>query len=522
MTSNGTRDLLIGIDAGTSVIKSIVFDTAGRQLASAALPNRYETLPGGGAEQDLIRTWADTATTLRQLTDRIPDLASRTIAIAVTGQGDGTWLIDRDGEPVGSGWLWLDARAAPIVEEIRRRPEDRLRFERTGTGLAACQQGPQLVHMARTTPEILERAATAFHCQDWLYFRLTGQRATDPSEGVFSFGDLRTRDYDEEVIDVLGLTGLRRLLPPIVDGARESAVLSAAAASATGLRAGTPVVLGYVDVACTALGAGLFDPQARPGCSIVGSTGMHMRLATSHDDVILNDDATGYTMCLPVPGMYAQMQSNMAATLNIDWVLGLAAGILASQGISRTPAEMIPLIDEWIGTSRPASLIYQPYVSEAGERGPFVDANARAGFVGISTRHGYGDLVRAVFEGLAFAARDCYAAMGPMPAEIRLTGGAARSTALRRILAAATGAKVRTSAREEAGAAGAAMIAAVSIGLYPSMAACAAEWVDPLLAGGEVPEPSLAQTYGEVFPVYAQASAALRPVWRAMSEIRKH
>ena len=522
MTAGVARDLLIGIDAGTSVIKSVVFDTAGRQIAVAALPNRYETLPGGGAEQDLARTWADTATTLRQLTDRIPDLAARTAAVAVTGQGDGTWLIDRDGEPVGKGWLWLDARAAAIVEELRTRPEDRLRFEKTGTGLAACQQGPQLVHMARTTPELLERATTAFHCKDWLYFRLTGQRASDPSEGVFSFGSLRTRDYDEAVIDMFGQGRHRGLLPPIVDGAREHAGLSQAAASASGLRAGTPVVLAYVDVACTALGAGLYDPQNRPGCSIVGSTGMHMRLATGPDDVILNDDATGYTMCMPVPGMFAQMQSNMAATLNIDWVLGLAAGILASQGISRTAAEMIPLIDEWIATSKPASVLYQPYVSEAGERGPFVDANARAGFVGISSRHGYGDLVRAVFEGLAFAARDCYAAMGPLPAEIRLTGGAARSTALRRILAAATGSRVRTSARDEAGAAGAAMIAAVSIGLYPSMADCVAEWVDPLLGLGEPPEPDLAQTYGDAYPVYAQASAALRPVWRAMSEIRKH
>ncbi|RVD52818.1 carbohydrate kinase, partial [Mesorhizobium sp. M8A.F.Ca.ET.023.02.2.1] len=84
------RDIFIGIDAGTSVIKSIAFDTKGRQIAAAATPNHYETLPGGGAEQDLARTWADAATTLRQLADKVPDLASRTVAIAVTGQGDGT------------------------------------------------------------------------------------------------------------------------------------------------------------------------------------------------------------------------------------------------------------------------------------------------------------------------------------------------------------------------------------------------------------------------------------------------
>src|SRR5947208_3293232 len=83
-----------------------------------------------------------------------PDPPNRTIAIAVTGQGDGTWLIDRDGEPVAKGWLWLDARAAAIVEEIRARPEDRLRFEKTGSGLAACQQGSQLAFMKRKAPEM--------------------------------------------------------------------------------------------------------------------------------------------------------------------------------------------------------------------------------------------------------------------------------------------------------------------------------------------------------------------------------
>ncbi len=459
---------------------------------------------------------------MRQLADKVPDLASRVIAIAVTGQGDGTWLIDTDGEPVAKGWLWLDARSAAVVEEIRARPEDRLRFEKTGSGLAACQQGSQFAFIKRNMPGMLAKAATAFHCKDWLYFRLTGERATDPSEGTFTFGDFRTRDYSDDVLDVLGVGDLRHLLPPIVDGTRQSAVLSKAAADVTGLLAGTPVVLAYVDVVCTALGAGLFDRQRKPGCTIIGSTGMHMRLAETPDEVQLNDAATGYTMAMPAPGVFAQLQSNMAATLNIDWVLGLASGILASQGISRSNGEMIALVDQWIASSKPASLIYQPYVSEAGERGPFVDANARAGFVGISSRHGYADMVRAVFEGLAFAARDCYAAMGPLPKEVRLTGGAARSPALRKILGAAVGADIRTSEREEAGAAGAAMIAAVCVGQYASMDDCVAEWVMPLLGAAEPSDQKLAAIYEAMAPSYTLAHEALRPVWRSMAASKAH
>ncbi|TGV63178.1 carbohydrate kinase, partial [Mesorhizobium sp. M00.F.Ca.ET.149.01.1.1] len=159
-----------------------------------------------------------------------------------------------------------------------------------------CQKGSQFVVMKRNMPELLAKASTAFHCKDWLYFKLTGDRATDPSEATFTFGDFRTREYCDDVLDVLGVADLRHLLPPIVDGSRQSAGLSRAAAEATGLSAGTPVVLAYVDVVCTALGAGLFDRQRKPGCSIIGSTGMHMRLAETPDDVLLNEAATGYTM----------------------------------------------------------------------------------------------------------------------------------------------------------------------------------------------------------------------------------
>ncbi|MHA1566701.1 MAG: FGGY-family carbohydrate kinase, partial [Alphaproteobacteria bacterium] len=338
------------------------------------------------------------------------------------------------------------------------------------------------------------------------------------SEGCYTFGDFRGRSYSEEVIAALGLHKHRHLLPPMVEGTEQTAPLTAPAAKATGLMPGTPVVLGYLDVICTALGAGLYDPAAMPGCTVIGSTGMHMRLVLNAQDVTLNEDRNGYTMLMPVPGVLAQMQSNMASTLNIDWLLGLASQILASQDLQRSPKDLIPLLDDWVAGAKPGRLLYQPHISEAGERGPFIDGNARAGFIGLSTRHNFADLVRAVFEGLAFAARDCYATMGALPREIRLTGGAARSKTLRVITAAALSANIRTSAREEAGAAGAAMMAAVAIGQYDTMDACTADWVTPLLGDLEAPDQSLADIYAETFPVYIAARQALRPVWKMMAE----
>ncbi len=510
------RDLLIGIDAGTSVIKSIAFDLAGQQIAAAAVPNTYDTRPDGSATQPLDRTWSDCAETLRKLAEKVPDLAGRTAAIGVTGQGDGTWLIDRAGRPVGDGWLWLDARSAGTVRTLRAGEADRVRFETTGTGLNSCQQGAQLAHMCIRLPHLLDGAVTALHCKDWLYFRLTGERVTDPSEACFTFGDFRTRSYADDVIAALGLAHLRALLPPILDGVDTTHPLGAEAAADTGLRAGTPVALGYVDVVCTALGAGLVTDGLEAGCTIVGSTGMHMR-ATPPDGVRLDGEATGYVMALPLPGLVAQLQSNMAGTINIDWILKLAAELMSDMGRPVTHSELIDHTDDWIAATPPAGLIFQPYISEAGERGPFVHNDARAGFVGLNTGHRFPHLVRAVFEGLAMAARDCYAAMGPIPSEVRLSGGAARSRELRAIFAASLGRPVRCSSREEAGAAGAAMIAAVATGVYRTMPDCIADWVTPYLTNAEEPDEALSRRYDALYPPYRHAREALVPVWEALA-----
>lgn len=510
------RDLLVGIDAGTSVIKSVAFTLDGRQVGSFALPNVYVSVEGAGVEQDMARTWSDAAATMRGLGALVPDLSARTAAIAVTGQGDGTWLVDRDGQPAGPALLWLDARAAAITEEIRASARGGLCFDHTGTGLSACQQGPQLLWLARHRPAMTARAATAFHCKDWLYFKLTGQRVGDVSESVLSFGDYRTLGYSEAVIAALGLGAEARLLPPIVDGLRHIGRLDAGAAGEIGFASGVPVVLGYIDIVTTALGAGLYDPAQVTGCSVIGSTGMHMRMAHAAEEVALGPDGTGYTIPFPVPGTFARLHSNMAATLNIDWLVDVARGILTDHGVSKSRREVLAGLDAQVPAARPGSILYHPYISEAGERGPFVDATARAQLHGLSTRHGFVDLMRAVYEGLAFAARDCYAAMGPMPAEIRVTGGAARSTALRTILAAVLGTPIRTSSREEAGAAGAAMIGAVATGLFPSMPACIERWVTPLLGEALMPDPALARAYDDLFPVYVAAREASRPVWHAL------
>src|SRR5687767_12933993 len=100
-----TRDLIVGLDAGTSVTKVVAFDLDGREIMTIGRPNFYHEVPGGAVEQDMAATWDDAVRVLRDLVDAMPDLPRRVIALAVTGQGDGTWLFDRADQPVAPAWL---------------------------------------------------------------------------------------------------------------------------------------------------------------------------------------------------------------------------------------------------------------------------------------------------------------------------------------------------------------------------------------------------------------------------------
>jgi erythritol kinase len=507
------RDLILAIDAGTSVIKVLAFDLDGNEVATAARPNSYRSGAGGAADQDMTRTWRDTVAVLRELTDNNIGLASRAAALAVTGQGDGTWLVDRDGLPVAPAWLWLDARAAALVEEMDASGVRHRMYRHTGCGLNACNQSSQLAWMERNTPEVLDRAATAQHCKDWLYLNLTGRRATDVTEGIFTFGDFRTRRYVPEILDWMEIGKRRHLLPDMIDGTRTTHGLTAAAAKETGLPNGLPVSLGSVDVACSSLGAGLYEPGRNVGCSIIGSTGMSMRFVPNASDVTLAPEPGGYTMAYPVDRAIAQMQSTMAATINIDWIVEVGRDAAKALGHEVDRKGALKALDARVLEANPKSEIYHPYILDAGERGPFTNANARAQFIGLTHHTSFVDLVRTVYDGLVLAARDCYAAMGSQPEEIRIAGGAARSKALKLLLASAMGVPVRESVREESGAAGAAMMAAVAIGALPNMAVAVDKWVKPCLRGTVQPDAQLKSRYDQLFPIYVKARQAMPPVW---------
>lgn len=514
------RDRLIGVDAGTSVMKAVVFSAAGEELAIATRPNRVHYGPGGHAEQDMDATWRSLAEVLAELVQRLPELATRTAALALTGQGDGTWLVDAQARPVGPAILWLDARSGERVREWQRSGRAQRIAAITGTGLNTSQQGPQLAWLAEHEPERLRTAHAVMHCKDWLYLCCTGRFATDPCEGLFTFGNPRTLAYDDTVLDLLGVAGWRHLLPAMVDGRREHAPLGEAAARATGLPAGLPVVLAPMDVPSTALGAGLYAPGRSVGCSILGSTGMHSRLYRDLAEAPASASA-GYLFAFAVPGSFQGAVSHMAATLNVDWLCDrVAEAAVLAGGIAPSRAELLPRLEQLAASAAPGAAMFHPFIAENGERGPFTEPLARAQFSGLSAGTTLAGMARAVWEGVAFATRDCYEALGPRPDEIRLTGGAARSPLLRRILADVMGRPVRVSRRGEAGAAGAAMVAGVSVGWWRDVTEATPQWVDALL-DTEATEPGPAHDRCDaLYTAYTEGYRQQAAHWRALQRAR--
>ncbi|WP_323768473.1 FGGY-family carbohydrate kinase [Antarctobacter sp.] len=514
------KDILIGLDAGTSVIKAVAFDLTGRQLGVAGVGNRYRTSPDGAAVQGMAQTWQLAAQMLYQLSETIPDLASRALAMGVTAQGDGTWLIDAGGAAVDNAMLWLDSRAVEEARAITGSDRHDTIYRATATGVNLCQMRAQLPWLRRTAPGTVAKAAHALHCKEWLYCCLTGEAVADVSEAVLNFGDIRTRAYSDDVIAALGLDDLRHLLPPIVDGSRTAHKLTQRAAAETGLPAGLPVSLGYMDIVTSGIATGLCDAAVRPGLSILGSTGVHTRHAATVDDIVLNPDRTGYTVAL-ADGAFGQVQTNMAAAINIDWIAGIAGDVLKSAGHPTDQSDILGGFDALVASARPGAAAYHPYIAPTGERGPFSDAEARASFTGLDRTVGWPEMVRGVYEGLAMAARDCYAAMGAIPDEIRVAGGAARSAQLVRILAATLDRPVRAVAQEETGAAGAAMIAAVQSGVFGSLEEASTVWVTPLLCDAVPPDPDLTRLYDGLFPAFRDGRHTMQPLWHSQARTRK-
>ncbi|GAU69080.1 putative sugar kinase [Streptomyces sp. NBRC 110611] len=450
---------MLTIDVGTTVIKSVVFDDHGAEIAVARHATEVLRPHPGWAEQDMDAVWDAVVRTVRTVLD---GLADPVWLVSFTAQGDGSWLVDDRGRPTGPAILWSDGRAGDLLTAWRRDGVLEAAFRRNGSLTCAGMPNALFSWLAAHDPDRLARSATSLTAAGWLFLRLTGVRASDESDASAPFLDHTTGDYDPYILELFGLTPYRRLLPTVLGEEQRIAEITGTAAAELGLPAGLPVVMAPYDIAATARGVGVVNPGQ--ACGILGTT-----LCT--EIVRTEIDTTGEPAGVNIAYRGRERVLRAFPTLNGAEVLGWAARLLHLPG----PPELARLAFE----SEPGArgLMFLPYLSPAGERAPFLDPAARGSFWGLSLEHTPADLARAVFDGLSLVLRDSLAAARTDISELRLCGGGANSDAWCALIADATGLPTARSGDTELGAKGAFLTGLVRTGAESSMHRAADKYV---------------------------------------------
>ncbi|WP_062213441.1 FGGY-family carbohydrate kinase [Streptomyces sp. NBRC 109706] len=447
--------IAVCVDAGTTVIKAVVFDAEGRELAVTRRDTAVHHPRRGLAEQDMDEVWRAVVDTVREA---VRQVARPVRFLALTAQGDGAWLVDEAHRPVRPAVLWNDARAADVVRgwgaDGTLESAFRINASLTNAGL------PNAILRALDVeePATLDRAHAVLTCGGWLFLRLTGVLGIEASEASAPWLDLRTRAYSDQLLDRYGLTHRRALLPPLLTGDQRMAEVTGDVAEQLGVPAGTPVVLAPYDIVSTALGTGTTTP-GQATC-VLGTT---LCTETMIDAPDPDGEPSGLTLDFGMPGLLMRAYPTLAGTGVLDWLvdlLGLAdhAELSALAALAPPGAEGLRVL---------------PYLSPAGERAPFLDPAASGLVTGMLFAHRREHLARAVLEGLAHVIRDCLAAAPHRPVELALCGGGAASELWCQLIADITGVPAVCTEDTQVGAKGALLFALTLLGDHPDLTTAA-------------------------------------------------
>lgn len=500
---------LLGLDAGTSVVKAALFDTQGHELARTARPTTLITPHPGWAEASMQETWEMAISAIRETFKKSKVSSKQIAAVGITGNMVGAWLIDSSGEPVRNAILWCDGRSQSVIDRLNvDKPGFMSRiFDSTGSVM---QQGctlPVLRWLADHEPETLRRAQYTLCCKDWIAYKLTGSIQIDPTEASVMPGSAHQRGYDQSMIELHDLQSVQHLFPPIKASEEVIGVINAEAARLTGLRAGTPVVAGAGDVPASAIGVGAVEPGI--ACSLLGTNFLNCVVVAQP---LFEPRDVGTLFCLP-GGNWLRAMINVSGTTSLDWAV---EQFFRSEKESLSSTTQLFAYIEQSTSASPVGargLLYLPYLSGQGITAPFLEPAARAEFFGLANYHSRADLMRAVYEGLALSVRDGYNVIPVSIDEIRLSGGASKSDFFCQMIADCTDKQAIVPAGSEFGAKGAALLAAVGVGLYDSIQQAAASTASK---SGRIftPDPKLKPIYDELYAIYCQLRDALIPVWQ--------
>jgi xylulokinase len=435
---------LLGVDIGTTRVKACAYDEDGRALG-AAYRNTPTRRHQGGAEYEASEVERAAFEAIREAAERFGPPR----AIGVSSMAESGFLVDAAGEPLAPAIAWFDGRTAPQAARWRERLDLLELFSRTGLHLTPRYSACKLEWHQENTPEAWSEAAGWLGMSEYLVFRLTGEKSTDPSLAsrtmLFNVGD---GEWDGKLCDLAGVPP--ELLPPVYKaGAGPGRLLSSVAAELS-VPADIPVVVCGHDHVCGAFGAGAFGPG-----EVVDSMGTAESALLTVRELPL--DEAGYELDLNMGRHVLPEHFYLNAGLSeaggaISWLLRLLEG--SEEDLDRWTGEAASLSPEEGGVFLP---------SARGEDDGLM-------FYGLGKESSPAHLLRAVLEGLTLeidaAFKRAARAAEVEPSGITVLGGSARNALWRQLKADASGKPVRMVSDPESVARGAAMLAGVGANIF--------------------------------------------------------
>lgn len=426
--------MYLGIDIGTSGVKAVLMNEAGAVVATAARELALSHPAPLWSEQD-PDTWVDAAIgAIDDLASAHPRDVAKARGIGLSGQMHGATLLGEDGRPLRPAILWNDGRSHAECGEL----EERCPSLHAIAGNLAMPgfTAPKLLWVARHEPEIFARVAKVLLPKAYVRYRLTGEMVEDMSDAAGTLWlDVGQRRWSGSLLQATGL-GLHHM-PRLVEGSDISAALAPEFSKRWGMAKDVAVAGGAGDCAASAIGLGAIT--SGDAFLSLGTSGVLFRVTDSFAPA---PASAVHAFCHALPGLWHQMGVMLAAAASLAWLSGVMA----------TPAAALlaPLGETVRG---PSPVKFLPYLD--GERTPHNDAAASGALAGLRGATGRDQIVQAVLEGVAFAARDNLAALGGASgiAEIDLVGGGSRSTLWAQICADVLGIPVHRVEEGEVGAA---------------------------------------------------------------------
>jgi xylulokinase len=492
---------VIGIDASTTATKAVLIDEAGRVVGVGASEYGFEMPQPGWSEQSPELWWDGAVGAIRSVLTETGVSGDEVAAVGLTGQMHGLVLLDKTDAVLRPAILWNDQRTAAECDVIREAVGPQRLVEITGNDALTGFTAPKLVWVRDHEPEVWSRVAHVLLPKDYVRLRLTGEYALDKADGAGTIlFDLAARDWSPEVLAALEIDPA--WMPPTHEGPEVTGVVTAGAAAATGLRAGTPVVAGGGDQSANGVGVGVVDPGTM--ALSLGTSGV---VFAATDRPIHEPRGVVHAFCHAVPGRWHMMSVMLSAAGSLRWFRDALAPGVEFGDLVAVAADVAPGSD---------GLLFLPYLT--GERSPHPDPAARGAFVGLTLAHDRRHMTRAVLEGVAFGLRDGLDLMleagMPAPDQIRASGGGTASALWRQILADVLDVELATVDTTEGAAYGAGLLGAVGAGWYPSVGAAAAANVHATPVASPGPD---ASRYREVHGEYRDLYPALSPTFRRLA-----